>query len=145
MITLPKNKFLRFQDNFYRQVIALPMKLTFIEKIVDDSADDYDKLVKAAGYSTESKTVRCMYRTNFTPWERTKFGLAQDATAIAYIPPQELIDLYGKFRLNFKTFDVQHTDLFNNEIYVVNKVKFQEPLYDSCICVELHLQSKVKN
>lgn len=138
-----KSKYMMWQDRFYQDVMKLPSHVTFIQETIDPAATPYDILTKTAAMTSIETKVKALWKRQFSYYERIKAGLSENCEGAVYIPPRQLVDLFGAFNLDFHKINIQIFDWKYNEIYVVDKVVYQAPMFDTCYAVELHLKSQV--
>lgn len=141
---------MQLQEKFYRQVVNLPPVVSFSvvtvakKSTANADLDDYDNFVGDNDRTPVTHTIKCLYKREISVWERKKIGIDEDVAAIIYVPPKVLIEKFGTFKLDYKKILVTFTDYNNNDEYVVDRVVYQEPHYDSCIAVQYHIKSADK-
>ena len=143
MLTLPAQKFFAYQDRFFQQVMNLPPVVTFYYNTAS-GGDAYEIFTGQQTRSQEGVAIHCLYKRQLNDYQRTKYGIDEDVQAVIYVPPQILAQIFGTFQLDYKRINIMFSDLKNDEVYVVRRMVYLEPLYDSCLAVSYHLVSKTK-
>lgn len=144
MLQLTQAKFLQLQERYYKTVVNLPPPVVTFQLFTAGGGDSFQQFIGEQSKSSVDKPIKCLYKRQISPYQRTKMGIDEDVEMVIYVPPKILIEQYGTFQLDYKKLNVVFNDGLNNEVYVVNKMVFGEPLYNSCIYVEYHLKSKTK-
>lgn len=131
---LTLQKFQRYRAVFEQEVNKQPVEANIILAVIADSTG----FTGFTGDKTPTyidKVVKCLYKRDFSPFERTKFGLKDEVTGVLYIPPNNLIAAFGTWKLAETKIKV----LLYGDTYGVGYVRFNGPMYDSCISVEYRL------
>ena len=136
---LTPTKFLQYQEAFYKEVIRSPLTCDLIVQVVTAT----DPLSTFVGDSTRTETlykVPILWERSLDSINRSKYGIEQGRDSTLYIAPKILEKKLGHFNIIAETTRV----VFMDKEWLVDKVQKLSPLFNSCIALEVHLQSATK-
>lgn len=141
---LTPTKFLQYQEAFYCECVASPLRATLKVQVVNNAGvTDDDNFAKFVGDSERTETlndVPVLWERTLDPINRSKWGIEQSRDTTLYIPPKVLERKLGTY--NLRTESIRVT--FMEREWLVDKIQKLSPLYASCIALEFHLQSATK-
>jgi len=143
---IPEYKFIEFKQELYNQCRILPYQNISLILTTVTAGTDFDSFVGDSARATAEYPVYCLFKQELSPRDRTKYGISADTEMVVWIPPQE-IEQYAQFsgftidaqKTKVKFSDMQYS---SGTIYEIDKVQYKGRMYNSCICVELHLVHK---
>ena len=71
---------------------------------------------------------------------REKYGLPKEVNGIVYLSPLQLVPVLGTFKLDWNKTKVH----FAGHTQVVEKIEYLEPLYDSCVGIQIFVKDDLK-
>lgn len=120
--------------------MGLPVPWILTQTVPIENNDPYLSFVGDNKRAENKFTIKALYKTELTEWDRTKYGMNKQITGALYIPPAILEQVFGTYKIDWNKIKVQQQGQYENEVpIVINKVSYQEPLYGTCIAVILHL------
>lgn len=132
-------KFLRYQEAFHKEASSSPLKCTLIIT-GKTSTDAFSDFVGDNTRTEEIHDIPILWERSLESINRSKYGIEQGRDSTMFISPKTLERHLGTFRIDARTTKVR----FLGRDWIVDKVDFLSPLYNSCIAVEIHLQSATK-
>lgn len=140
------SKFLNYQQVFYNTVVNADM---IIELGIESStAPSGDFLKDFTGSNTRSITwyqFHSLYKADIVKFERTKYGITTDEEGLIYLSPLQIIPVFNDFRVDkFVTHIRKPSGKTIPTEFLINKITYLEPLYDSCIAIELSIIDTIR-
>ena len=147
---ITKQRFLRYRDLFYRKVSQSPEVCTIITT-AKTSAGSLEDFVGASNRTTTEYTIPVLYNYDIQDFGREKVGLTNMQSAVVYISPLQVLKAQGEgsvpqyvdkaaVLLKAQTTKV----ILKGHRYIVEKVDFMEPLFDTCIAIQLTLRDEIR-
>lgn len=136
---LTPTRFLQYQEAFYNEVSKSPLTCDLIIQVVS-STDDLSTFV---GDSTRSQTIYkipILWERNLDSVNRSKWGFEQSRDSTLYIAPKSLEKKLGHYNIT----PLNTRIVFQDREWIVEKVDKLSPLFNSCIALEVKLQSATK-
>ena len=139
-----RSLFLHYQEVFYQKLLKTPFTIQ-LEFITVEKSEDTEKFsmkdfVGNAARSSKLHTFNALYEREIPTRTREKYGLAKEVNGIVYLSPKQLIPVIGTFQLNWNTTKVH----FAGRVQVIQKIELLEPLYNSCIGLQLFIKDDLK-
>jgi len=143
MSTLTQNQFLSYQNTFYRYVIASPMIIQLgVQDVVPSTGDFLEDFSKANNtvasneYPTTWYNFPAFYQRDIDPYSRERYGLTDIHSGSVYLSPIQIKDVFG----SFDYLDARKVIIkLDGHSFIVQKLEYKEPLFNSCIAVEFIL------
>ena len=138
-MTVSRSHFLRTREVFWKTVRKAPSSVLL-------TVSEPTPLPGYSGFMGESERnpttaeLKCLYRRDFTPADRSKFGIARDITAVIYISPIDLYAQFGNFRLDWNKVSLT----FNGRRLSVRTARYEGEIFDSCVSVTLQCEPENK-
>lgn len=141
-MTITLARFNKYQGIFHQHVEGSDMILEVgINAAVAPSGDF---LTDFTGSNTRTPTVwypfHALYDTNIDPYTRDRTGLSQTESGAIYLSPLQLIPVFGTFILDRKKTVFRKS----GHLFLPESIKYLEPLYGSCIAVEINLKEAIQ-
>lgn len=137
--------FRRYQEVFYQKLLRTPftIQLEFITVRKETSSTEFS-IKSFVGDSprdpSKFHTFNALYEREIPLRMREKYGLSKEVNGIVYLSPLQLIPVIGTYKLNWNTTKVH----FAERVQVIQKIELLEPLYNSCIGLQLFLKDDLK-
>lgn len=140
MIT--KSRFLHYQGVFYQKLRKTPHTVQLEVFTVATPSNEFsmDDFVGDAAVTPRTFIVQALYERDIPTRTREKYGLPSEVNGIVYISPLQLVPLVGTFRLDWNKTKVH----FQDHVQVIQKIEYLEPLFDSCVGIQLFLKDALK-
>lgn len=135
-------KFLKYQAIFNQHVEESDMILEVGFNKIPNQSGDF--LRDFTGSNAREETVwhsfHALYETNIATYIRDKVGMtaAHESGAI-YLSPLQLIPIFGSFVIDKKTTIFRKS----GHLFLPDSIQYLEPLYDTCIAVEIRLREYI--
>lgn len=148
MPALTHSKFLNYQSVFYRNVIVSPMIVSLgIQTPVASTGDFLTDFTKSnspsLGYPTTWYDFPVLYNRDLSMHLRTTVGYTNDEDDIIYLSPIQVEDVFGSFDYLKKNEKLIIAKLEGNET-MAQLVTHMEPLFGSCIAIEIKLNDSLR-
>jgi hypothetical protein len=147
MPTLTQPKFLNYQNIFYRNVIVSPMVISLgVQAAVASTGNfltDFVGNAPVTGYPVTWYDFPAFYFRDLEEHFRENFGDTSEENNTVYLSPLQIIDVFGSYdylKLNHKNILVR-LDGHESQVKLVTHM---EPLFGSCIAIELRLQGTLR-
>ena len=143
---VPKNKFLQYQNIFYKKIQATPYKIQLEIVTVKnlDPSDEFSMDAFVGDSPRESKfyEFRALYEKDIPEWVREKYGLPDMVNGIVYLSPKQLVPKLGDYHIDKNRTKVH----FEGSTQVITKVIYLEEFkeYGSCVGVQIFLKDDLK-
>ena len=135
--------FRRYQEVFYRKLLSIPFKIQLeVITVSKDPTTEFSitNFVGDNNRVSELYEFQALYEREIPPRTREKYGIPEEVNGVVYLSPLQLIPILGTFKLNMYKTKVH----FAGSVQVIQKIEYLEPLYDSCIGIQLFLQDSLK-
>jgi ABC-type proline/glycine betaine transport system ATPase subunit len=136
------SRFIKYQNIFFNHVQLSDMIIELgIEELVNAPSNDF--LTNFTGSNQRSITwysLPALYETNIENFSREKYGLTEIQSGAIYISPLQLIPLFGTHIIDRNKTLVRKS----GHEFILDRVQYLEPLYGSCIAIELMLKDKLR-
>ena len=141
MLKITHTKFIEFQRKFFQTVKGLPVMCTFHEIHNDPNGSGFDALMKTSPKLPETTfKLQALYKKDFTPYDRVRYGLRENVSGIIWFSPLELKRRAGIVTLKEQNYKVHFDDIHDSDqTYQIDCIKYLEPMYNTCIAIEIHL------
>ena len=140
MALLTNARFLRYQDTFYRTVAQCDKTIEIGIESVSPTGDFLEGFVGAGTRTITWHTFPALYQTDIDSYSRDRFGLSSTESGLIYLSPKQLIPVFGTYRIDRLATHVRKSD----HEFILDKVNYLEPLYESCVAIELTLKDIVR-
>lgn len=143
---VPKNKFLQYQNIFYKKLLRTPYKVQLEVVTVKryDPAGEFSMEAFVGDSPRESKfyEFRALYEKEISDRTREKYGLPKEVNGIVYLSPKQLVPKFGDYHIDWNKTKVH----FEGRTQVINKVVYLEEFkeYGSCVGVQLFVKDDLK-
>lgn len=131
--------FLKHKNLFRHSVLKTPTDATIHVTTVTTS-DKFSAFTGDGERSSESKTVKCLYKRVIERSYRMKYALHEGISGLIFIPPDFLIAEFGTYQLDYTKLTVE----LQGHTYKVDGVLYHSPHYSDCVCVEYRLTDPEK-
>lgn len=143
---VPKNKFLQYQNMFYKKVQATPYKIQLevvtVKKL--DPSEEFSMEAFVGDSPRESKfyEFRALYEKEVSDRTREKYGLPKEVNGIVYLSPKQLVPKLGDYHLDWNKTKIH----FEGRTQVINKVVYLEEFkeYGSCVGVQIFVKDDLR-
>lgn len=141
---LTQPKFIQYRQTFYNKVTGTPytcvLKVHTVSPVSDADEADFDSFVGDSPRSENEYSFNCLYQKVVNPRQRERLGLPDTVDGIIYLSPLQLVPVFGTFRINKNTTSVK----FEEREQVIENITILEPIYGSCIGVQINLKDSLK-
>lgn len=143
---VPKNKFLQYQNIFYKKLLRTPYKIQLevvtIQKV--DHIEEFSMEAFVGDSPRESKfyDFRALYEKEISNRTREKYGLPQEVNGVVYLSPKQLTPKFGDYHLDWNRTKIH----FEGRTQVIDKIVYLEEFkeYGSCIGVQIFVKDDLK-
>ena len=131
-------KFYRYRTQFKKNLDKVPARcvITFTTQTSSGSFTDF---TGDSNRTTNTFTLPCLYNFELSEQQRLKYGMDSNESGIIFLSPIHLQEMTGYTDLTRK--DIAMI-LLNEGEFAVNRVKHKEPLYNSCIAIQLYVMDR---
>lgn len=143
---VPKNKFLQYQNLFYKKIQATPYKiqLEIIEVKRLDPSEEFSMDAFVGDSPRESKfyEFRCLYEKEVSSRTRDKFGLPKEVNGAVYLSPKQLVPKFGDYHLDWNKTKIH----FEGRTQVIDRIVYLEEFkeYGSCVGIQIFVKDDLK-
>lgn len=131
---LTQVKFEGYKITFRKTVEINPASCTLMKENVT-STGDFTDFTGDSDRTTVSYNFKCLYKREFQPAERTKYGLHGNESGIIWLAPDHLATQFGTWKVDVRKWYVKLAE----SIFIVDRVVYEEPLFGSCLAIRLYL------
>lgn len=135
--------FRRYQEVFYRKLLSVPFKIQLeIITVSKDPTEDFS-ITNFVGNNNRYSTFHefnALYEREIPPRTREKYGIPEEVNGVVYLSPLQLTPIFGTHLISMYKTKVH----FAGRVQVIQKIEYLEPLYDSCIGIQLFIQDSLK-
>ena len=128
-----KAAFLRYQNIFYKKLLATPYKVKLevvsLEEFVGDSPR-----------TSQMFEFPALYEKEISNRMRDKYGLSKEVNGIVYLSPKQLEPKLGSYQLDWNKTKVH----FNGRTQVIDKIIYLEEMYGSCVGIQIFVKDDLK-
>lgn len=141
-----KNKFLQYQNSFYKKLQATPHKISLeiVTVKTEEPTEEFSMDTFVGDSKRESKfyEFRALYEKEVPGRTREKYGLAETVNGVVYLSPKQLRPKLGDFHLDKNRTKVH----FCGSTQVIDKIIYLEEFkeYNDCIAVQIFLKDDLK-
>lgn len=142
MITqLTFGKFVKYKKAFELTLNRVPTTcvLHIAEVVVpqtsEESVSDFTEFVGERERVIKHYTLKCLYRRDFSPMQREKFGYEEDITGVVFLAPDHISKAVGTEFLD----ETKITVTFAGFDYTASRVIRRGDLFNTCISIEITL------
>nr|DAO11088.1 MAG TPA: hypothetical protein [Caudoviricetes sp.] len=140
-----KAAFLRYQNIFYKKLLATPYKVTLevvsVHKV--EHPEDEFSLEEFVGDSSRTSQMfefPALYEKEISNRMRDKYGLSKEVNGIIYLSPKQLEPKLGSYQLDWNKTKVH----FNGSTQVIDKIIYLEEMYGSCVGIQIFVKDDVR-
>ena len=136
-------KFRHYQEVFYKKICKVPFTVDIeIFSVTSSPVGEFsvEAFVGDSVRTSKTYSFRALYEREIPARVREKYGLPKEVNGIIYLSPIALVQQLGDFRLDWNK-TVIH---FAGRSQVIQKIEYLEPLYNSCIGVQIFLKDTQK-
>lgn len=140
---ITQGNFRRYQEAFFRKIKATPftIQLEIVTIIRTGKAGfSLEDFVGDNERTSTFHTFNALYEREIPLRSREKYGLPKEVNGVVYLSPLQLVPVLGTFELNWNKTRVH----FTGHTQVIQKIEYLEPLYNSCIGLQLFLKDTLK-
>lgn len=143
---VPKNKFLQYQNIFYKKLLNTPYKIQLevvtVKKLDPSEEFSMDAFVGDSPRESKFYEFRALYEKDIPEWVREKYGLPNTVNGIVYLSPKQLVPKLGDYHIDMNRTKVH----FEGGTQVITKVIYLEEFkeYGSCVGVQIFLKDDLK-
>lgn len=137
-----KQKFLQYQNAFYKKLQATPHKidLEIVTVQTEEQTEEFSMEAFVGDSKRESKfySLRALYEKEVPGRTREKYGLADTVNGVVYLSPKQLRPILGDYHVNENTTKIH----FCGSTQVIDKIIYLEEFkeYNDCIVVQIFLK-----
>lgn len=141
-----KNKFLQYQDMFYRKLNKTPYKIQLeivsVQKHDPSEGFSMDAFVGDSPRTSKFYEFRALYEKEVSSRVREKYGLPKTVNGTVYLSPKQLIPKLGDYHLDWNKVKVH----FEGRTQVIDRVVYLEEFkeYGSCIGIQIFVKDDLK-
>ena len=143
---VPKNKFLQYQNMFYKKLLKTPYKIQLevvtVKKL--DPSEDFSMDAFVGDSPRESKfyEFRCLYEKEISGRTREKYGLPKEVNGAVYLSPKQLIPKLGDYHLDWNKTKVH----FEGRTQVIDRIVYLEEFkeYGSCVGIQIFVKDDLR-
>lgn len=143
---IPRNKFLQYQDIFYRKIMQVPYKIQ-LELVTVQEAElteefSMDAFVGDSPRTSKFYEFRALYEKEVSNRMRDKYGLSKEVNGVVYLSPKQLVPKMGGYHLDWNRTKIH----FEGRTQVIDKVVYLEDFkeYGSCIGVQIFIKDDLR-
>lgn len=140
---ITQGNFRRYQEAFFRKIKATPftIQLEIVTIIRTGKAGfSLEDFVGDNERTSTFHTFNALYEREIPLRSREKYGLPKEVNGVVYLSPLQLVPVLGTFELNWNKTRVH----FAGHTQVIQKIEYLEPLYNSCVGLQLFLKDTLK-
>lgn len=143
---VPKNKFLQYQDIFYKKLLAVPYKIRLevitIQKVEPTEEFSIDAFVGDSPRTSKFYEFRALYEKEIPNRTREKYGLPKEVNGVVYLSPKQLTLILGDYHLDWNKTKVH----FEGRTQVIDKVVYLEEFreYGSCVGIQIFVKDDLR-
>lgn len=140
---LTKGKFQQYRAIFYNKLKQTPYKISLEIVTVEGPTSEGFSIEEFVGSSPRSSRFyefQALYEREIPLRTREKYGLPKEVNGIVYLSPLQLVPVLGTFKLDWNKTKVH----FAGHTQVVEKIEYLEPLYDSCVGIQIFVKDDLK-
>lgn len=147
MALVGSSKFFNYQGIFYNKVQASEM---IIELGIEVAAAPSGNFLRDFGGVNPRSVATwhkfpALYEANFDDFNRDeKVGLTEQESGTIYLSPLQLIPVFNSFIIDRKATVIRKWNGTAYHEFIISNVKYLEPLYDSCLAVEINLKEAIR-
>ena len=112
--------------------------------ITSVTSNSTDFLTNFSGSNPRGETswtyFNCLFENSAESFTFENSGVSATFDGIIYLSPEQLIPIYGTFRIDKLVTLVR----LNNVVFQMESIRYLEELYDDCIAVELKLTDAIR-
>ena len=140
-----KAAFLRYQNIFYKKLLATPYKVALevvsVHKV--EHPEDEFSLEEFVGDSPRTSQMfefPALYEKEISNRMRDKYGLSKEVNGIVYLSPKQLEPKLGSYQLDWNKTKVH----FNGRTQVIDKIIYLEEMYGSCVGIQIFVKDDAR-
>ena len=141
---ISKGKFLQYQRMFHQKIVNTPhtigLEVVSLVRVPSEGEFSLDAFVGDSSRTPVIYSLQALYVRDIPMKAREKYGLPIEVNGMIFLSEIQLTNTVGSFRLDWNKVKIH----FQGGVQVVQKVEYLEPLYDSCIGVQLFLKDVLK-
>lgn len=143
---VPKNKFLQYQNMFYKKLLATPYKIQLEVVTVKnvEPTEEFSMEAFVGDSPRESKfyEFRCLYEKEISSRTRDKYGLPKEVNGAVYLSPKQLVPKLGDYHLDWNKTKVH----FEGRTQVIDRIVYLEEFkeYGSCVGIQIFVKDDLK-
>lgn len=141
-----KNKFLQYQNMFYKKLQQTPYKIQLevvtVQKLEPTEEFSMDAFVGDSPRTSKFYKFRALYEKEISNRIREKYGLPQEVNGVVYLSPKQLIPKFGDYHLDWNRTKIH----FEGRTQVIDKVVYLEEFkeYGSCVGIQVFVKDDLK-
>lgn len=117
----------------------MPHKVTLIDNVLDAPDSDLSAFTGDREVTQKTYEFTALYNREIQIRERQKYGLTDEVNGIIFLSPLELIPKRGSFQVDTKLTKI----FFAGKEQIIERVDYLEPLYNSCIAVQIFVKDTI--
>lgn len=137
------SRFLRYQEVLYQKILRVPYTIELeIVSVQNDTSLGFS-LTNFVGDNPRTPILyklQCLYNKEISNREREKYGLPMEVNGEIFLSPKQLVPLFGTYKLNWNKTKVH----FEERIQVIDRIIYLEPMYESCVGVQVFVKDVLK-
>lgn len=139
-----KNRFLQYQNMFYRKLLLTPYKVKLevitVEKTEPTDVFSMDAFVGDSPRTSKFYEFQALYEKDISSRTREKYGLPKEVNGVIYLSPKQLVPKLGDYHLDWNKTKVH----FEGHTQVIDRVIYLEELYNSCVGIQIFVKDDLK-
>ena len=138
---LGQQDFLKYQAIFYQYVDAGDLIIELGKNSSTAPGDDFLENFQGSNLRNPTDWYRfpTLYNTQIDADLRDKIGISSIQSGTIYLSPLQLIPVFGTFEID-KLITVIKKSGHN---FSIDRIEYLEPLYDSCVAIEINLKDAI--
>lgn len=141
-----KNKFLQYQNLFYKKIQNTPYKIDLevitVKPVEPTEEFSIDAFVGDSPRTSEIYSFRALYEKEIPNRVREKYGLPREVNGVVYLSPKQLLPKFGDYHIDWNRTKVH----FEGRTQVIDKVVYLEEFkeYGSCVGIQIFVKDDLK-
>lgn len=141
MPILSHSRFLRYQGIFYRNVVNADMVIELgVTTAVQPTGDFLTDFTGSSNRDITWFKFPALYSTSINTAIREITGISETEQGQIFLSPLQLIPVLGYYKLDKLKVRIKKSE----HLFLVEKITYLEPLYNSCIALQLDLRDAIK-
>lgn len=141
-----KNKFLQYQNLFYKKIQNTPYKIDLevitVKPVEPTEEFSMDAFVGDSPRTSKFYSFRALYEKEIPGRTREKYGLPKEVNGVVYLSPKQLLPKFGDYHIDWNRTKVH----FEGRTQVIDRVIYLEEFkeYGSCVGIQIFVKDDLK-